>query len=132
MSNNSVEVAAGVGLYMYASGTTTCHLAVVVGNSASNTGTGANGIEVLTAGSGVINNLSYSSNSTYNFTVPQIVSNTGSGITGACYFSGSGSPNSVLTAPLGSIYTNQSGGSGTTLYVKESGAGTTNTGWVGK
>jgi len=45
-------------------------------------------------------------------------------------YAGVGSPNSVVTAPTGSIYLNQSGGSGTTLYVKESGSG--NTGWVGK
>ena len=45
--------------------------------------------------------------------------------------SGSGSPNTVVSAPLGSLYLNTSGGSGTTLYVKESG-GTGNTGWVAK
>jgi hypothetical protein len=46
-------------------------------------------------------------------------------------YSGSGSPNGVVTANPGSLYLNTSGGSGTTLYVKESGSGT-NTGWVGK
>jgi hypothetical protein len=45
--------------------------------------------------------------------------------------SGSGSPYGVVSAPLGSLYLNTSGGAGTTLYVKESG-GTGNTGWVGK
>jgi len=35
--------------------------------------------------------------------------------------SGSGSPNTVVSAPLGSLYLNTSGGAGTTLYVKESG-----------
>lgn len=44
--------------------------------------------------------------------------------------SGSCSPNGLVSAPPGSIYLNTSGGSGTTLYVKESGSGTT--GWVGK
>lgn len=43
--------------------------------------------------------------------------------------SGSGSPNSAVTANPGSVYTNTSGGAGTTLYAKESGSGT-NTGWV--
>ena len=43
---------------------------------------------------------------------------------------GSGSPNGLISAPPGSIYLNTSGGSGTTLYVKESGSGST--GWVGK
>lgn len=44
--------------------------------------------------------------------------------------SGSGVPNGVVTAPPGSIYTNEAGGAATTLYVKESGTG--NTGWVAK
>lgn len=43
---------------------------------------------------------------------------------------GSGSPESVVTAPIGSLYTRTDGGAGTTLYVKESGSG--NTGWVAK
>ena len=45
--------------------------------------------------------------------------------------SGTGSPESVVTASPGSMYTNLSGGAGTTLYIKESGAGT-DTGWVAK
>lgn len=45
-------------------------------------------------------------------------------------YTGSGSPNSVVTAGVGSIYINLSGGAGTTFWVKESGTG--NTGWVGK
>jgi hypothetical protein len=44
--------------------------------------------------------------------------------------SGSGSPEGVKTAPIGSLYTRTDGGAGTTLYVKESGTGTT--GWVAK
>lgn len=44
--------------------------------------------------------------------------------------SGSGSPEGVVTAAVGSIYTRTDGGAGTTLYVKESGTG--NTGWVAK
>jgi hypothetical protein len=43
---------------------------------------------------------------------------------------GSGSPEGVITGDIGNIYLNTDGGAGTTLYVKESGAG--NTGWVGK
>lgn len=45
-------------------------------------------------------------------------------------YKGVGSPNGVLTAPIGSIYTRTDGGANTTLYVKESGVG--NTGWVAK
>lgn len=48
----------------------------------------------------------------------------------AIWTSGSGSPEGVLVAPVGSMYTDTAGGAGTTLYVKESGAG--NTGWVAK
>ena len=51
--------------------------------------------------------------------------------TDTCFISsGSGSPEGVLTATVGSIYTRTDGGTGTTLYVKESGTG--NTGWVAK
>ena len=45
-------------------------------------------------------------------------------------FVGSGSPEGVVTADPGSLYTNIAGGANTTLYVKESGGG--NTGWVAK
>lgn len=44
--------------------------------------------------------------------------------------SGNGTPEGVITAPVGSAYTRADGGAGTTLYVKESGAG--NSGWVAK
>jgi hypothetical protein len=44
--------------------------------------------------------------------------------------SGSGSPESVVTAPIGSLFTRTDGGAATTLYVKESGTGST--GWVAK
>ena len=43
---------------------------------------------------------------------------------------GAGSPESIVTAPPGSMYLNRSGGAGTTLYIKESGTG--NTGWIAK
>jgi hypothetical protein len=44
--------------------------------------------------------------------------------------SGTGSPEGVITAAVGSMYTRTDGGVGTTLYVKETGAG--NTGWAAK
>ena len=50
--------------------------------------------------------------------------------TGVNWGSGSGSPEGVRAAPVGSLYTRTDGGSGTTLYVKESGTG--NTGWTAK
>jgi len=43
---------------------------------------------------------------------------------------GNSSPEGVVTAAPGSLYTNTAGGAGITLYVKESGTG--NTGWVAK
>ena len=44
--------------------------------------------------------------------------------------SGSGSPESVVTAEVGSLYIRTDGGAATTLYVKESGSG--DTGWAAK
>lgn len=52
------------------------------------------------------------------------------GASGPLWTSGAGSPEGVVTAPPGSLYTNTSGGLLTTLYVKETGTG--NTGWVAK
>lgn len=43
---------------------------------------------------------------------------------------GSGSPETVMTAPVGSRFMRLDGGANTTFYVKESGSG--NTGWVAK
>lgn len=43
---------------------------------------------------------------------------------------GAGSPETTITAPVGTLYLRSDGGAGTTLYVKESGSG--NTGWVAK
>lgn len=48
----------------------------------------------------------------------------------ALWTSAAGSPEGVVTANVGSLYTRTDGGPGTTLYVKESGAG--NIGWVAK
>lgn len=50
--------------------------------------------------------------------------------TAATVSSGTGSPESAVTAPVGSIYMRTNGGASTSFYVKESGAG--NTGWVAK
>jgi len=49
---------------------------------------------------------------------------------GAVIVSGNGSPNSVVSAPVGSIFLRADGGTSTSMYVKESGTG--NTGWVAK
>jgi hypothetical protein len=49
---------------------------------------------------------------------------------GISWSSGAGSPEGVVTAPPGSLYSNTSGGLLTTLYFKETGTG--NTGWIAK
>jgi hypothetical protein len=49
-------------------------------------------------------------------------------LTGPTVTYGTGSPQSVVTAPVGSVFVRTDGGASTTLYVKESGTG--NTGWV--
>lgn len=49
---------------------------------------------------------------------------------GVFWFSGTGSPEGAITAPVGSLYSRTNGGAGTSFYVKESGTG--NTGWVAK
>jgi hypothetical protein len=43
---------------------------------------------------------------------------------------GAGTPEGAVTAAIGSMFLRTDGGAGTTLYIKESGAG--NTGWVAK
>lgn len=52
------------------------------------------------------------------------------GGTAATIFSGTGTPEAAVTAPVGSIFLRTDGGAATSLYVKETGSG--NTGWVGK
>lgn len=49
---------------------------------------------------------------------------------GIVWLTGAGSPEALITAPVGSLYSRSDGGAGTTLYVKQSGTG--NTGWVAK
>lgn len=52
------------------------------------------------------------------------------GIANQMVFAGTGSPETVVTAPVGCVFLRRDGGAGTSLYVKESGTG--NVGWVGK
>jgi len=50
--------------------------------------------------------------------------------TAATWSSGTGTPEGIVSAVVGSMYTRTDGGVGSTLYVKESGSG--NTGWAAK
>lgn len=50
----------------------------------------------------------------------------------SAYRRGTGSPEGVVAAPVGTAYLRADGGTGTTLYIKESGAATSNTGWIAK
>jgi hypothetical protein len=62
-----------------------------------------------------------------------VIGTSGKGIAlpgGITWTSGSGSPEGVVTAPVGSLYSRSDGGLLTSLYVKQSGSG--NTGWAGK
>lgn len=52
------------------------------------------------------------------------------GTTSTQWIAGTGSPEGVVAANVGCLYSRTDGGAGTTLYVKESGVG--NTGWVAK
>lgn len=73
-----------------------------------------------------------SGNTTVN-TGNLVIGTSGKGVSlpgGITWTSGSGSPEGVVTAPVGSLYSRSDGGAGTSLYVKQSGSG--NTGWVGK
>lgn len=47
------------------------------------------------------------------------------------HYTGTGSPNGVLAAAVGSTYTRSDGGNNTTFYVKETG-GSTASGWTAK
>jgi len=53
-----------------------------------------------------------------------------SGILQGIVLEGTGTPEGVVTAGIGALFTRTDGGASTTLYVKESGTG--NTGWVAK
>jgi hypothetical protein len=62
-----------------------------------------------------------------------VIATSGKGITlpgGITWTSGAGSPEGVVTAPVGSLYSRSDGGISTSLYVKQSGTG--NTGWAAK
>lgn len=60
------------------------------------------------------------------FELPTVTRGTAN-INGITIFTGSGTPEGVITANIGSMFLRLDGTSGSTLYMKESGTG--NTGW---
>jgi hypothetical protein len=79
--------------------------------------------------------ISASGGATVNYDTSILQTNNYAGLLDAAtitptWYSGVGTPESVITANIGSIYVNTTGGAGVTLYVKESGTG--NTGWIAK
>lgn len=51
---------------------------------------------------------------------------------GQSWYSGAGGPNGTVPGNIGDLYSNTTGGAGATLWVKESGAAGSDTGWVAK
>ena len=105
-------------------------------DTASQTGViaGNNELDVYTYGANWQKTFSFSGSGNATAVIGNLaVSTSGKGVTlpgGITWTSGSGSPEGVVTAPIGSLFSRSDGSAGTSLYVKESGSG--NTGWVGK
>jgi hypothetical protein len=118
----------GVGLYSgYLASTFTAQYAIYLDSSA--------GLQLQSSASGTpVTKLSLGTGDDVTLPLGNLVIGTsGKGITlpgGITWTSGSGSPEGVVTAPVGSLYSRSDGGLLTSLYVKESGSG--NTGWMGK
>lgn len=111
--------------YTTPSGTNTVTLPAATGTVALNDGSATVGAVMLGNGTGPMTEVLPS-------TSGNILTSNGTTWTSATPIvtSGTGSPEGVRTASVGSLYTRTDGGAGTTLYVKESGTG--NTGWVAK
>ena len=91
-------------------------------------------VRVQQNGGGTVEAIRFKSNQDVSLAAGNLVIGTsGKGVdfgSSVLWRTGSGSPEGVVTAAPGSMYTNTAGGAGATLYVKESGTG--NTGWVAK
>jgi len=111
----------GTGLIQIGRGTKTQTIEIGGGNTESGEERTVNiGNSGVSGSESTINIGNPTAGSTTNLTINQAP--------GVTWTSGDGAPN--FAASPGSLYTNTAGGSGTTLYVKESGTGTS--GWVGK
>lgn len=110
-----------------------------VNPSALETSTGFSVIGKATTGTGQCSSISSANDQVLGrvgtgdlgFTGTPTVTSIGvGGNAGPKWSSGNGTPEGVVTAPIGSLYSNTAGGALTTLYVKTSGVG--NTGWTAK
>jgi Hyaluronidase protein (HylP) len=116
-------------------GTGTDGNASAISVDCAGTGTAAQGIFVDATGGGTTGALLNLRNNgsqilkvytDATFAIPTVQLGNG----GPLITTGAGTPESAVTAPVGSLYLNTSGGTSTTLYVKTSGTG--NTGWTAK
>lgn len=96
----------------------------------SGTVTGADGITWLWVGSGPLQQVVDGSSQSWKFTQPFSIKS-GNDSNYSSFYSGAGSPEGKVTAPLGSLYLRVDGGTNSTLYIKE-GGGSTSTGWSSK
>jgi hypothetical protein len=141
LTGNVVSVSQGQGFEIY-SNVANMTGATVANNLAVDTGTGTDAYKIYAAGAGAITNCVFTGNAQTGFTNHLTTSGTvnfarginpaGFQMTAAnvIWLAGAGSPEGVVTANVGSLYTRTDGGAGTTLYVKQSGTG--NTGWTAK
>lgn len=103
----------------------------VTGGILLSTGTGGSNIDVRGAGLRLLN--AAAGTELIRFRASPTSSTRGAiqfNVTGPIWVVVTGTPEGVVTAPIGSIATRDDGGAVTTMYVKESGVG--NTGWVAK
>lgn len=119
-ANELSLIAAADGVLVVASGTNT--LVLRAWNNTSSVELNSAGFTPLTDGGNSLGassrqwaNLLLNGNITFNSTGPQVRY-------------GTGTPEGAVTAPVGSIFLRSDGGTATSVYIKESGAG--NTGWV--
>jgi hypothetical protein len=109
-------------------GLTSPAVATASSNGAATTGLSINGL-LLTGGAAlnltsIVSPVVKDVTGTTTLTTPMKLL-TGAGVE---MWAGTGTPEGVVTAPVGSMFRRRDGATGTTLYTKESGAG--NTGWV--
>jgi len=108
------------GVYLYATTAVTISNIVITGNQFVSVnvaiGTAVSGGAALGSSVRVAGNVGVGDYADYNARVG--------------FLTGTGSPEGVTTAGIGSIFRRTDGGTSTTLYIKESGTG--NTGWIAK